>query len=268
MTTIDDTHRGGMKMQTKYLLIGIFLLAFCQTGIADEKAKSKDEVEVYGATLGRMGEPVSIDESNFHFSEAEARLWEDNHLANINRPGRLYYTFHKSGSYEKGFDDSVYLDILKVNDDGTKDTNLEFFTGARRQPANPANLEGIRGNPVLGIYMQGDVYEMNRLTHGSWRYFQRRIKTAFAKSAKVEQVTFKYHGSDVRGEKITIEPFVNDPHRSQMKQFANKTYEFILSQKIPGSIYQIKTVVPAKTKSDDKPLILEKLTFKRADFKS
>jgi hypothetical protein len=255
-------------MQTKYLLIGVFLLTFCQTGVADEQTSSKDEVEVYGATVGRMGNPAVVDEKNFHFSEAETRLWEDDHLGNIKRPGRLYYAFHKSGSYEKGFDDSVYLDILKINDDGTKDTNLEFFTGARRQPANPGNLEGIRGNPVLGIYMQGDIYEMNRLTNGSWRYFQHRIKAAFSKGAKVESVTFKYHGDNVRGEKITIEPFVNDPHRAQMKQFANKVYEFILSQKIPGSIYQIKTVVPAKSKSADKPLILEELTFQHADFKS
>jgi len=255
-------------MQTSYLLTGVLLLAFSHAGIAGEKTDSKDEVEVYGATVGRMGEPVAIDEDNFHFSEAETRLWEDDHLANIKHTGRLYYAFHKSGSFEKGFDDSVYLDILKINDDGSKDTNLKFFTGARRQPVGPANLQGIRGNPVLGIYMQGDVYEMNRLTHGSWRYFQRRIKAAFAKGAKVEPVTFKYNGNDVKGEKIIIEPYVNDPHRSQMKQFANKTYEFILSQKIPGSIYQIKTVVPAKPKSDDKPLILEKLTFQRADFKS
>ena len=253
---------GVVMMQTRYLLLGILFFAFCQTSIAGEETNSKAEVEVDGATLGRMGEPAVVDEKNFHFSKAEARLWEEDH------PGRLYYTFHKSGSYEKGFDDSVYLDILKVNDDGTKDTDLEFFTGARRQPANPGNLEGIRGNPVLGIYMQGDVYEMNRLTNGSWRYFQRRIKAAFAKGAKVEPVTFKYNGDNVQGEKITIEPFVNDPHRGQMKQFANKVYEFILSQKIPGSIYEIKTVVPDKSTPDGKPLILEKLTFKRADFQS
>lgn len=255
-------------MQTRYLLLGILLAAFCQAGIAGEKTSAKNEVEVDGATLGRMGDSAVVDEKKFHFSEAETRLWEDNHLGNIKNTGRLYYAFHKSGSFEKGFDDSVYLDILKINDDGSKDTNLKFFTGARRQPVSPANLEGIRGNPVLGIYMQGDIYEMNRLTHGSWRYFQRRIKAAFAKGAKVEPVTFKYNGNDVQGEKITIEPYVNDPHRSQMRQFANKTYEFILSQKIPGSIYQIKTVVPGKSKSVEKPLILEKLTFQRADFKS
>ena len=255
-------------MQMRYLLSGVLLLAFCQTAIAGEKTNAKNEVEVDGATLGRMGESAVVDEDKFQFSEAENRLWEEDHLRNIKHTGRLYYAFHKSGSFEKGFDDSVYLDILKLNDDGTKDANLKFFTGTRRQPVSPANLEGIRGNPVLGIYMQGDVNEMDRLTHGSWRYFQRRIKAAFAKGAKVEPVTFKYNGNDVQGEKITIEPYVNDPHRSQMKQFANKVYEFILSQKIPGSIYQIKTVVPAKLKSGDKPLILEKLTFQRADFKS
>lgn len=254
-------------MQKKYLLLGALLAAMTQYAIAADKADSKDEVEVSGATLGRMGDSAVVDESKFKFSEAENRLWEDDHLGNIKQTGRIYYAFHKSGSYEKGFDDSVYLDILKVNADGTKDTDLQFFTGARRQPANPGNLEGVRGNPVLGIYMQGDVYEMNRLTKGSWRYFQRRIKSAFAKGAKIEPVTFDYNGGKVQGEKITIAPFLNDPHRAQMRQFANKVYEFILSKNIPGSIYEIRTVVPDKSAPDAKPLIVEKLTFQKADFK-
>ena len=46
-------------------------------------------------------------------------------------------------------------------------------------------------NPILKVYLQGGVYEMNRLTDPNgaarerWRYFQRRIKYALAESATV-----------------------------------------------------------------------------------
>jgi len=250
--------------------LAILLLALSQIAAAQDSGKSnnnKDEVEVNGATLGRVGEPVASNPDKVHFSEAESKLWLTNHLKNIDKTGRLYYKFVKSGSYDGSFKDSVYLDILKINKDGTKDTNLKFLTGPRRQPVAPSNLEGVKGNPILGIYMQGDIYEMNRLTHGSWRYFQKRIKLAFAHKAKVEPVTFKYKGDKVKGEKITVQPYLHDPHRSAFKKFADKTYEFILSKQIPGSVYQIKTVVPDKSHPDGKPLIEEELTFQKADFK-
>ncbi|MEJ2760927.1 MAG: hypothetical protein P8126_05165 [Gammaproteobacteria bacterium] len=266
----------------KYIPLAIFLFAISQVCAADDAAsQSKDaasqskkteitgeELEVHGATLGRMGDSAVVNPKDIKFSEAESRLWRSNHLKNIKKPGRLYYKFHKTGTYEKGFDDSVYLDILKINKDGTKDTDLEFFTGPRRQPVAPSNVTGVKGNPVLGIYLQGDIIEMNRLTHGSWRYFQHRIKSAFANNAKVEPVTIKYKGDKVKAEKITIQPYLHDPHQRAFGKFADKKYEFILSQQIPGSIYEIKTVVPDKSHPDGKPLIMEKLTFQRADFKS
>ena len=127
------------------------------------------------------------------------------------------------------------------------------------------NLVGITGNPVLVVYMQGDVYEMNRLTNGSWRYFQRRIKSAFAEGAKIEPVTFEYGGTEMTGEKISITPYLNDPRRRQFAQFAPKIYEFILSEQVPGKLYQIKTVIPAGS-PDSEPLMEETLTLQNAEF--
>ena len=224
-----------------------------------------DGVEVKGATLGRMGEPIAVNPDTYEFADAEVKLWLDNHFQNINSPGRLYYDFVKRGSYEEGFSDSVYLDITKVNDDGSKDADLEFFSAERQQNANRDNLVGITGNPILVVYMQGDVYEMSRLTSGSWRYFQRRIKSAFAESAKTETVTFEYDGTQVTGEKISIAPYLNDPRRRQFAEFAPKVYEFILSEQVPGKLYQIKTVIPDRA-PDKEPLIEEILTLQSAEF--
>ncbi|MCY3751657.1 MAG: hypothetical protein OXG54_09705 [Gammaproteobacteria bacterium] len=248
----------------RHLRITLYALLFFSAAFVVAEDDSED-MEVKGATIGRMGDPRGVDPNTFEFADAEVKLWMDNHLRNIDSPGRLYYDFVKRGSYEEGFSDSVFLDILKVNEDGSKDADLEFFTADRQQNARHDNLVGIKGNPVLVVYMQGDVYEMNRLTNGSWRYFQRRIKSAFAENAKIEPVTFEYGGAEMTGEKISITPYINDPRRRQFAEFAPKLYEFILSDQVPGKLYQIKTIIPAGS-PDSEPLMEEILTLQNAEF--
>lgn len=234
---------------------------------AEDATDQTGSVDVKGATLGRMGDPVAVDPAEYEFANAEAKLWLSDHLSNISLPGRLYYDFVKRGSYEEGFKDAVYLDITQINEDGSKNASLEFFTAERTQnTAGADNLTGITGNPVLVVYMQGDVYEMNRLTSGNWRHFQRRIKLAFSESAEIEPVTFEYDGKTVAGEKISIKPYLTDPRRRQFEQFARKVYEFVLSDQVPGTLYQIKTVIPDNL-PDREPLIEEVLTLQHASFK-
>lgn len=250
------------------LLFSTVILLANPLSVIGEEAETRDEVKVPGDTIGGMGESAAADPDEIGFSEAEIKLWRQNHLGNINKTGRLHYVFQRSGSFERGFNDAVYLDIVEINEDGTKDTDMEFFSGPRRRPAMAENLTSVTGNPILGIYMQGDVYEMERLTEGSWRYFQRRIKMAFANGAEVKDITINRNGNKLDAEKITIRPYLKDPHRRDFEKFADKVYEFILSREIPGSIYQIKTLIPDSSDPDGEPLIVEKLTFQQADFKS
>ena len=216
------------------------------------------------ARIGRYGEAQQIPE-DFQFNEAEIILWRKDHLANVTEPMGLYYEFVKSGSLEDGFSDSVYLKILKMNEDGSKDVLLDFFTAERKQLVSADNVTGITGNPILGIYMQGDIHEMYRLTEGHWRHFQKQIKISLRKDAMVEPVTFSFNGKQVHGKKLYFSPYMNDPHRRDFEKYAEKYYEFIFSDQIPGSLYQIKTVIPDKSKVQAEPLILE--TLKLVDVK-
>src|SRR5690606_12368476 len=175
--------------------------------------------------------------------------------------------FQKTGSYEEGFTDSVFLDILEINPDGTRNADMQFFTGGRTQPFGPDNVKDITGNPVLGVYMRGDVHDMSRLTHGNWRYFQRSIKMAFAEGADVEPVIIDFAGHSLKGFKVSIRPYVNDPRRRLFEQFAEKRYEFILSDEIPGTIYQIHTIVPGPEGAKE-PLIEETLTLREVRYRA
>jgi len=258
-----------LKIFILFLLIPGYVPAQEDTPVNAGKAKRELTQEEIDQNIGRFGETEAIPEG-FQYTEAENLLWIHDHLHNIDRPVRLYYAFNRSGSFEEGFTDSVYLDIVKVNKDGTKDAALDFFSGARKQVVNSENVTNIKGNPVMGVYMQGDVFEMNRLTEGHWRYFQKRIKIALRESAKVDKVEFDFKGKHCKGEKIVFMPYLNDPHKADFEKFANKRYEFILSDDVPGSLYQIRTVVPDGNDKDGKkpPLIEETLTLTETKYGS
>ncbi len=206
--------------------------------------------------------PGSAEEQKneeIQFSQAEQLLFMSDQLFNINQPVKLKYEFQKNGSYEDGFTDTIELNILKVHDTGLKHATLSFFTGERNQFV-PEN-ENTNGNPVLATYLQGDVYEMDRLTEGHWRYFHRRLKFAFADASEVRPVTFEFNGKQVQGQEVFTQPYLKDPKRPMFEMFANKTYSFIFSDEIPGTLYQIKTVVPADDENSAEPLLVESLTF-------
>ena len=256
-------------------LLLCMLLALTQPIFSLAKAENNDQKNKSGTAkeanteiqpiIGRMGDSAVVNVDEFEFSVAETKIWLSDHLQNVDKPARLYYEFIKAGSYEEGFTDAVYLDIHKINKDGSKDASLDFFTSDRRQSANRDNLTHITGNPVIGIYMQGDVIEMNRITDGHWRYFQRRIKIAISENARIDPVSFNFDGKVLEGEKITITPYVNDPRRKQFSQFVDKRYEFIFSNHIPGTLYQIRTVVPDKSGADIESLIEETLTLRNIE---
>jgi hypothetical protein len=158
----------------------------------------------------------------------------------------------------------VQFNIQSVKDDGMKAATLEFFTGERRFEVPPAESTNV--NPVLKIYLQGDVYEMNRLTdpdgesRDRWRYFQRRIKFALAESAEIKAVSVTFNGTDYAARMISFAPYVDDPKRSLFEQFADKRYAVVVSDDIPGYLYSIETIVPGAS-PEAEPLIHEVLTL-------
>ena len=206
-------------------------------------------------------------EEEVEFSEAETLIWMTNQLDDISTPVTLHYNFTKRGTFEKGFDDVVEFIIDKVHEDGMKSASLKFFTGERNFKVPPVERTDV--NPILKVYLQGDVYEMNRLTDpdGSsrerWRYFQRRIKFALADAANIEDVTVEFDGQEYAARRVTFRPYVNDPKRNLFEQFAGKEYEIIVSDDLPGYVYKIKTTIPAK--EGGIPLIEEELVLSRME---
>ena len=243
----------------RYLLLVVFLSSSL-SAVAEETAK-----EELKPLVGSWDDSGRVDPGEYEFSNAEHTLWMDNHLLNIEQLVRLHYEFEKTGSYEDGFIDDVYLDIVKINEDGTRDAVLDFFSDEQKQMVAPSNVKNITGNPVIGIYLQGDVYEMSRFTEGNWKYFHRQLKLAIADSNTSEHVTIELEGKQYQSEKIVLYPYENINKKSRLKEFSDKRYEFIISDEIPGKLYQIRTVIN-DTENPAVPLVEEVLTLKSVEF--
>ncbi len=209
---------------------------------------------------------VFADDSH---SDAEKLLFETDHLKKITKPAKLHYSFVKSGTLEQSFQDEVEISIDKIKPDGGKIVTVEFLSGTNKINFPPT--EEAKGNPVLLYFLERDIREMQRLTGGKPPYFKRRIQIALADHAEMHPVKFVFDGKEVDGKEIKIAPYANDELKERFGKYVGKYYLFTLSDKIPGEVYQLRSVTPDKQSGGsgkEQPLIEETLTFSPSGKKS
>jgi hypothetical protein len=187
-------------------------------------------------------------------SEAETLLFQTNHLRNVRAPATLTYSYREEGSLAPGFDDQVRLDLAP----GGPAATLVFLSGARQREA-PA-VDNPQGNPVLLGFLERDIAEMQRLTGGSGNYFRKRIRMALAQAAQVRPRRFTYAGKAVDGREVVIEPYRDDPLHARFEQLTGKRYTFVVSEQVPGGVYQVRAAV-AGAASGAPPLVADTLTL-------
>jgi hypothetical protein len=206
------------------ILLLAFLLALTSAAVAQRQRQSEG------------------DES---FSKANKLLFLSDHLADVEPPAVLHYRFEKRGSLETPFTDTIDMTVTAGDAADVKAVKFDYFTGVNNQYIPP--LGSARGNPIISLFLQQDVNNLQSRTGGSARYFQNAIKLALEEEAKVKPVNFKYDGRLVEGTKISITPYLDDPHRKDMAEYANKHYTFVLSDSVPGEVYELGTRIPAKS---------------------
>ena len=172
-------------------------------------------------------------------SPAETLLFETDHLARTKVPATLVYEFRHLSNVEPAFTDSVELEVSRSKDKGQVHAALRFLTGARMHTL--PEVDDAHGNPVLLGFLEHDIAEMRRLTGGSVTYFRKSIRMALANSAQVTPQRISYGGKTVDGKAVRIQPYLNDRLRARFENYARKTYVFVLSDDVPGGIYQVRT---------------------------
>ena len=206
--------------------------------------------------------PTNVPENTPDFSAAERALFMSDQLSALRAPSTLSYRFHKSGSLEPGFDDSVKVNLRPQPDGSCCAATGEFFSGARR--INMPEAEEARGNPVTMYFLERDVREMQRLTKGQANHFRKRIRMAIFDGATVRDIALQYRGREVAGREIVISPYLTDPMRPRFEKLALKQYVFTLCDAVPGGVYSIRTQVGAADAASA-PLLVEELRIADAD---
>jgi hypothetical protein len=195
-------------------------------------------------------------------SKAETLLFMSPHLKEVQAPSQLHYAFHKSGTLEKGFSDTVDVDITAAPD-GSRNGVAHFFSGTRKidYPA----VDHVEGNPVLLFYLEREIREMSRLTGGQPNHFRKMIRASLAESAQIKDTEVHFGGHAMRAQQITISPYTSDEFRDRYPRLVAKQYVFTVCDTIPGVIYEIRGLVPAPGGTPQGEAVMdETLTFTSA----
>ncbi len=170
-------------------------------------------------------------------SPAEALLFETDHLARTPMPAVLVYDFRKVSNVEPGYTDTVELDLDRK--DGHVHARLRFLSGQRKREL--PDIDDAHGNPVLLGFLEHDIAEMKRLTGGSTTYFRKRIRMALANAAQLGRQPIAFQGKTYEAQVVRIQPYLDDPLHARFEAYVRKTYTFIISDAVPGGVYQIST---------------------------
>jgi hypothetical protein len=76
-------------------------------------------------------------------------------------------------------------------------------------------------------------------------------------------VTLAYQGKNVRGKRVEISPYDDDPARERFTRHARKSYRFDLSDELPGGIHSLRTVM-LDADNGKPPMIVEELRLEGA----
>ena len=171
-------------------------------------------------------------------SEAERLLFMQPHLANIEPPRTLRYRYHEE---EKGQarDDEVTMQFER-GATGCCHVHGSYLSGARAI-ALP-DIEQASANPVLLYFLEQQVRQLQQRSGGNGAHFRRRIRASLVDQARLGTATVRWGGRELQARTVRVTPFVDDPYRARFERDADTEYSFVLSDAVPGGVYQMRAV--------------------------
>jgi hypothetical protein len=185
---------------------------------------------------------------------AERLLFMTPHLRGVAAQTELDYAMTLSHPPEKA-SDTVRVLVQSANN-AADDASVSDRTGKVSVPSG-----GLPCNPVIVYFLEHDIAEMEQLTGGQRRYFQKRVRLALAANPPITEVTSNANGKSVKARKIEIQPYLNDPNAQRFPDFTNKRYTFVLADDVPGGVTLIRTEVPGENNDFAHPKLTETLSF-------
>jgi hypothetical protein len=177
-------------------------------------------------------------------SEAEHLVFQHEHLANIRQPGTLRYLYVEDAPGQPRVSDSAVLRLANGADGRCCDVGGQYLSGA--MAVNLPDIPAASSNPVLLYFLEGEVRRLQRTTKGQAAHFRRRMRQSLADSASVTPTTIQWRGQAVPAKIVQVAPFVADPYRERFADQAATQYAIVLSDAVPGGVYQMRAELPGQ----------------------
>ena len=178
-------------------------------------------------------------------SEAERLVFQQDHLASTRQPRTLRYLYVEEAEGKPRLTDRAQLTLAKSAGGGCCDVHGEYLTGVLA--VNLPDVPQARGNPVVLYFLEGEVRRLQRTTNGQAAHFRRRIRQSLADTATVSDTTIQFGTRSVPARLVRIAPFADDPFRARFEEQAATEYAIVVSDAVPGGIYEMRAVLPGTT---------------------
>jgi hypothetical protein len=175
-------------------------------------------------------------------SEAERLLFEKDHLSNARSPRVLRYRYAEETGGKPPVQDQAAFTLEAGAAGRCCDVRGEYLSGAM-MVSLPA-IPDARSNPVLLYFLEGEVRRLQRTTKGQAAHFRRVIRIALADHASITDTPVRWGAKSVPARTVRVAPFLDDPYRGRFPDQAATEYAFVLSDAVPGGVYQLSATLP------------------------
>ena len=79
---------------------------------------------------------------------------------------------------------------------------------------------------------------------------------------QLKKIDVAYEGKQVAAQEITVFPYKDDPLKERFGKFGDKSYVFIISDAVPGSLYRVYTTFKADKPT---PVVDSSMTIAKGD---
>ena len=190
-------------------------------------------------------------------SEAERLVFLQDHLAGSRHAQSLRYRYEEEAEGQSRLVDQATVTLSDGADQRCCDVHGEYLSGPLR--VQLPDIADAHGNPVILYFLEGEVRRLQRTTGGQAAHFRRRIRQALADAATVSEESVRWAGASVPARVVRIAPFRDDPYSDRFREQAGTQYLFVLSDGVPGGVYQVSATVPAS--GADAPVARRSLTL-------
>lgn len=175
-------------------------------------------------------------------SEAERLMFLQEHLGNVAQPRVLRFRYEEDAPGKPRVSDAAVF-TLKMREGGLCcDVHGEYLSGA--MVVTLPDFTAARANPVLLYFLEGEVRRLERSTGGQAAHFRRQIRTALADAATVTDSSITWGAQAQPARTVRVVPFAKDPYRARFAEQADIEYAFVLSDAVPGGVYQMSATLP------------------------